>query len=634
MNMESATGFGTNETQSPLFYGEMPDSQDINRFRTDQYIHFARTKGGYQKGRDLNDEELRWAEASRKRYIASIMPSDNPEVYGYISDLLQSVTEPSMNDVVWFYGLREEEGDSRIAGTTGPEVWSAGMEKLRVGSMSSPPFEPSSTEHPLGGLNEDGNGADKDVLNDEAPVIESEILMKAKLKTLRDAYAALSIQGRDKTLKQTKKARELRDQIAAAGAAYHAQASLILTTKIREWKDSGDSMTDVHYKATRGVLDEHDAFSQTERFIISNDDSRRGRFVEFLARRKLNMFGTSAVTGVGTGLASGLARKGFLAGAVGAGVLSAGIAIPVALATTYAIRSTRSILFAKVSNKVDQLRNFEHRYLQDRARITSSLQNISSFQESEEKLASMQNRVLLRAIGSRIEKDRRSNFRRVLGASAVGGAVAAFTEITVLSHGFGTLNGHAIVGSGQHIPGKPSTRPGTPPHPGGGSGGKPSGSGSGKGGGPGGTKDGGGSAPKPQPPPQPRPLPTPKPEKGVVDGFQTNVIVENGNGYQKELIDLLQQKQINLSNTDSWKLYLHLQHEFPKGNFFTNYASYKMCDGYFGISRPGAAHWNPAVINNMNNWLHHNIESETAIKNAVKAARKAGNTALLAKLSW
>lgn len=99
--------------------------------------------------------------------------------------------------------------------------------------------------------------------------------------------------------------------------------------------------------------------------------------------------------------------------------------------------------------------------------------------------------------------------------------------------------------------------------------------------------------------------------RDLVDGYNIHVTVPQGAGYEEMLTHLAGQKGIHLTGHQSAVLYDHLRQVFPNDNFFTNDPAYRMAQGV-GISHPGAANWNPAVVRQVSSWINHNAPSVAA----------------------
>lgn len=86
--------------------------------------------------------------------------------------------------------------------------------------------------------------------------------------------------------------------------------------------------------------------------------------------------------------------------------------------------------------------------------------------------------------------------------------------------------------------------------------------------------------------------------------FGAEVNVEAGHGYTHEIGDLFSSKGITLTAEQKLDAYNNLVQKFPNmhGNFFTDDPGYVRSAGDYGISRPGTAHWNDAVLRELDAW--------------------------------
>ncbi len=525
------------------------------------------------------------AESHVARYVD---PAVHPELYNELADLLKSVSVKNMSHEKWTMGDKDFSGKHNRPETSGQSILETKLEGLRAkygitGTEDDNPGEPDDT------------GEDDAELQDTPEMVE----MRGKVAEARNKLAKLSTQLRGTVSKRRSKNKKLQAEYDELDKKYHELFTQLTLAEMQQMRAAGKTDQEMLARGTTKLLDEHQAFSLAEKAILEAGDTRKSRFINWFADHKWGTRGAAAGTGVAIGLGASIAKRGVH----GLLAFSGAVALPAAIGAGVAVKSTRALWATAIGNQVDQRIRFDERREEDQAALKRMSNRFTLADEHDEEHAAKLHSNALRAVlGERVKTDRKNNFKRTLAITAIGAVAGAATygmyEAVEHTNGFGLWSPH------DQTP--PSAGSGGNPPAGGGGGAGPDNGGSG-GGGSGGVEGhaGGGVANAAHT----ETLGSPN----VVDGYDTNVVVENGHGYQRELIELLQEKNQHLSSDNSWKLYLHLQDKFPDGNFFTNIGSYKMDDGYFGINSPGSATWNPAVIHEINRWMaEHASEVSTS----------------------
>jgi hypothetical protein len=363
-----------------------------------------------------------------------------------------------------------------------------------------------------------------------------------------------------------------------------------------------------------------------------------------------------------------LAGSWFIKGLTGAVV---GVGAPVALVGAAAMRTTKAIATSTITNKVHLIRTLEQRSHADREELDTKAyaeimrhsvmpykpENMDRYANN---LGAANAAALTSLLARRIERDRKDNRNRVIKAvSITGGAALAGVLVDLGIHDFIGQNssGHQIGGSALKSPehttsvnsptqtpstetsptpqtqagttpssrpapstGNSTPRPNTPPATTPGSSGSTPSTGNGN------TQPGAGNSGKPSPNGNKPGTDTNPPGKGDGSGstkpdvtppkeFLTtkdgSIIVENGNGYQTELAQLVAEKGVKLTDAQSWRLYLNLHDTVGQkshGNYFTDDPSYSTSDGYERIANAGKAQWSAEALKQINKWLVDNEE--------------------------
>jgi hypothetical protein len=526
----------------------------------------------------------------RKVYLDShLSRDDNPSIYDGIAIILEETSPLKMSSERWELGEVDADGNHTRPETSGRAVVETNLDYIRKNAPKPAGDEPDHDPYvPL-------TNAERKAAADD--------LKKARLQ-----LAELSIQRRQLIRKGSKKAKALEEQYNAVQGVYDERIKYLGCDELALMKLAAKNLgqsdkqtkTDLQARAVKLLLDEHQAFSRAEIDVLESDDSRKAKFARWLAGKGRNE-ALSFVAGAGIGIAA-KAAKGSVALAVGVA------AAPVTLGVAGALRVTKSIYTATTGNTVKLHREIGKRHEQDRKTIEAAAEKYLNASDGHEEVVNNSADILKGTLGDRVERDRKSNRNRVIAAVAFSGAgVAVGYELA--EHAFG-LGGHG----GSHTPShNGGTGNGGTPPAGAGSGDVP---GSGSDGGTSGGVGGGSIDIAPTP--------------GTVEGFNPTAHIANGEGFIQAMGNEATQHGAHLTDAQEYELYKHMQHTFPKGDFFTNEHAYRMADGNFGISRPGDAQWNPAALNEMNSWLTNNhlntpdgdktVQKAKAARNAAKAA--------------
>lgn len=503
---------------------------------------------------------------------------DNPALYDRLLGLLKQTSVTTMGSEKWYLGDTDDDGNHTKEETSGQALVRQTLDELRGMPETTPgtPPDPDSPEH------------------------------QAALRTLAEArhnLAELSIQRRRMIGKRTKKARRLEAQYLTAQEAYQTAFQQVGVLTTAAWRTHTITDDELRAAVIHMVLDEKQEFSREELSVLEHEDDRRARFARWLSKRH-NLIGFNVVSGAAIGYGARKLAKGAVLATIG-------VAAPVALGAGLAIRTARAVVGASVGNRVQQIRHLEAYAAEDQKQLKADAHAQLPLASGHEHFVDKGSQLLTSNLSHRIEKDRKANRNRVLLAMLVSGSAAVAAEVATDYIGsLGTP--HTPSGAPTH----PQTNPlpsAPPHHPGGhnGNGGPNHPHNNHNGGGKNGNHNNHGGAHEKHPRP------------GIVDGYHTHVQIDHGEGYQQSLTDLAAQKHIYLSNTQSWQLYEHLNDKFH-GKFLTNNPSYRMNNpGEWGISRPGASTWNPAVIHEMNRWLEQNDIHHKLAKAAGKAGKKA-----------
>ena len=500
---------------------------------------------------------------------AHISKSEQPEQYNQMFALLRSVSAHNMDSAKWYNGDKDADGnyDYTTSGRCQAEAIYDQL-KLEHAAVIEEPTQEQAVEP---------TGNPIDHMSPEAQAVYGPAI------AAREALAVLSVERRQMILKNGKKAKELATKYDAARATYEAALQDVTNFYVKTYRDKGFKEETIHQRVLPRLIDEHHKFTEEEYKILTLDNSLRSRVARFLGKRGA-MMGLSAVSGYALGKA---------ARAVAGGALMAGVGITggAAAGGIIGVRSAKNALLAKVHSSASLNKDFDKRRAADKAALEEHLVGNKNV-EVDEAARSMHARIGA-IITERVEKDRKSNARRVVVSTLIGGATAAaaFELAPCIEHTIGGWfhdsgnNGNALTtpsdhgqytfpGSGEHQanPLAPPVQPSGPvqveiPKGPVTIGGNPGGNGS-----------------------------------NVFDGFHTNVTVEHGNGYIRELQDLAAQKHVHLSLDQATDAYHHVLNS-QGAHFFTNDPNY-VYHGDNRISNPGPAIWDHAHIAAFNDWLH------------------------------
>jgi len=512
-------------------------------------------------------------------YLTQHLDKDtHPELYTRLSDMLKSVSVHNMSSEKWNLGDRDADGNYDYK-TSGRYMVEQTMKELTEQQSTDPPEEDDDSE-------DDDPPSDTPEAPDPAEVTKAE----QALTKARDELAKLSVARRRKARQGGQKGTALQRRYEKALEAYNNARNELGVLRVQEWRSSGTAdETTLRKNVIDYTLDEHQSFTKAEATNLTEDPSRRARIVRFMARHKWAFFGASAGAGFGIGYGLGRAAKAVKWTAVG---LGGAAALPAAIAGGAAIKTTKAVLQSSFGNHVHLVRSHDKRAQQDYDSLQGALDERLADVDQHEDMLKNSHSLLVDHINTRVRKDVNSNRNRVIAAAAIGGTAGVLGGIAA-EHGFSALIGHhthhpnTVTGdSGQFatntVPHQPDAAVNTDIGP----------------------------RPGAVPVHHSVPLAGNENQPATVDGFSTNVVVENGHGYTTELQELAAQKGIHLSGQDSWKLYQHLNNQFH-GKFFNNDPSYLRSQGDWGISRAGQAQWNAHVIQAMNQWLIENSKETT-----------------------
>lgn len=534
------------------------------------------------------------ADEEAERYVSThLNRDDNPELFDKLKALVATASYHRTGSTEWYLGSPDENGNHTRIETSGKSQYESELEKL-----FDAPADPEPSPDP--------NPADPDPPIPTAPTPEKLRNAETALDGARKRLAELSVQRRRMNRKGGKKAKALAEKFAKAQEAYETARVAYGKLQARQWLHEGADETTLRAKVIESLLDEHQNFTKAEAEHLTQDPSRRARIARFLAGHKLPFFTASAITGFGIGFGAGKVAKGAL-GLVGAATL------PAAIAAGVAAKTTKAVLQSSVGNRVNQITRHDKRASEDYNHIKERAeQHIEAGQSADEMLVAAHG-ILASRIHERVHKDRRSNRNRVIASAAIGGAAGAagflLSDGMVSKNESGTISREtpSRLGVGDdHARGSTSEQPAGSQN----------------------RDENRIYREQLEQKDKSTPDKSAAEKPGVVDGYQTRVKVEAGHGYTHELADLAAQKDIKLTGEQSWELYQHLNEKFD-GKFFTDVDSYKMSDGNWGISEPGSARWNPAVIHEMNRWVEeHNLSNDTksAAKKVAKAAASRTST--------
>ncbi len=506
-----------------------------------QVAQDAVASGKFASSKSLK-EARQSAEASFSEPFEAFLSShvdatESPEHYAVLAALLQSFSIDHMGSTKWRNGDLDADGNYDFT-TSGRYQLQVALETLTSrSSENDQPTDPSE-EDPI------------DHMSPEAEAVYTALL------SARTALAPLSLARRQLIRKGGKKAKALEAEYGQAKAAYDTALQNVTTFYVTGYRANCANDVTIREKVLPRLIDEHRAFTQTEFDLLKTDDSRRARIARFLGKKGA-VFGLSAVSGVGIGLAARAVSKSALMAGIGiTGGAVAGGAI--------AARLTKNILLAKVRNNIAINRDFEKRRDQDVSALKDHLTSTGEM-PLDESVQSVHGKIGA-IITDRVEKDRKSNRNRVAISALIGGAAAAaaFEFGPDLHHAFGGgYHDHDDVGAGSG-----TTTPDTPETP-------------------------------------ITPV-TPVIPSAPIDnyGFNPHVTVEAGHGYIKEIQDLAAQKGDHLTIAQATDAYHHVLNS-QGVHFFTDDQNYTF-HGDNRIAHPGSATWDHAHLASLHQWLVEN----------------------------
>ena len=501
-----------------------------------------------------------------ERYVAAHMKrEDNPELYDRFQTLVAESSYYRAKGVAWHLGKTDEHGNHTKLETSGQSRYEEGLKGIFAKDdepAENDPSEAQTTEMPV-----------------IPPSPEAITLAQNALRSARHRLADLSVQRRRLVRKGSKKAQKLEEQFNKAQKDYETSRTEFGALRARVWQESGQDQTALRANVIRLVLDEHQQFTRAEAEHLAEDPSRRAKLARFLAGHKLAFAAGSAATGFGMGYGLNKAAKGVISG----GLAIAGVAaLPATIAGGVAVKTTKAVLQSSLGGRVRQHHTHDHRSKEDLDDLKEKAKSFNNDRHTPQEMMIAVNGLLSERIGDRVHKDIRSNRNRVIAAAAISGAMGAVGYLAASELGGKSASSHRGAG-GKNVHHKPGSSNATDHH-----------------------------------------KSSHHHKHGVVDGYNTKVTIRQGEGYSQAITDMANQKDIHLSGSQSWQLYEHLNDKFH-GNFLTDDPSYHMNNGgEWGISHAGTAHWDPAVVHEMNRWMHENGHKKlTAAAKAAKAARRA-----------
>jgi len=504
----------------------------------------------------LGDDSILEGVDGRRRADALVSPMIDEGMQNYViqktagmpqelrdrfATLLPQFALNQMSDTEWYQGVENPDGAREPSGR---ERLHQAVDQLRA---------------ELGGGTPDPNTL-------SSPFTEALSLKRNELAKL-DAKLALLIRDRSR---KVQRAQAGYDEVQLEYKNLVLQHGEALAKQHRAQGLSGDLL---HARITDDYLDEHTAFSNAKLEAMQNDNGLRARAARWLAGKGRLMEGLNMLGSFGTGMAS----KALLGGVLtAAGAATAGIAIPVGIATYAAVKGTQGAISGSLVNRVAAYRNHEGNQSDDLGRIKNE-SNALHFDGDHIVFTGKVADIMHKVRNDRIEASRRKNRRNVVKTIAISALSAVAGELVAtyaLPHFIGLFHhGHSTsAGNAQKQPG---TRPTVPPT-------------------------------------------TPKPPVNHTYGFQPNITVPQGAGYDQMVTKLVAERGIHLDGAQSWLLYSHLQSTFGD-HIFTNNVGYLMGPNAndLGISHAVGSSWNPAVFHEVNTWLaQHNLTDP--VKNKVK----------------
>jgi hypothetical protein len=468
---------------------------------------------------------------------------ENPARYDAASSLLRTHSIDHMDNAQWRNGNRDADGNLDFT-TSGRYQLGAAREDIRLIGLEE-------TD------NHNENAADVDPIDHSSP--EAQIVYRKLIETQTD-LAKLSIERRKLIRKNGKVSISLAEQYAEAETAYAAARSETVDMYVHGYRTNTNLSEQQIFEKIAPLLIKftHHDFTAIEFKLMSSDESLRSRAARFLAKRGA-LFGLSAASGAAIGFGARTLSKSAIVAAVG---ISGGVAAGALLA----VRTTKNILMAKIKSEALLNKEFDKRRMADESVLARFLNDHPTAENAEQSLKSISARVG-QVITDRVETDRKSNFKRMLIAGAIGGAAAALAEVAVE---FGPDIMH-------NIEDKDSTLGSSTPLSPGASNGEVA----------------------PNPPVTPSgPVVVQIPDHQITIGSGSAASgeaysVTDGEGFGKVFQDVADQQGAH--NVDGYKEFLKFSKDYAGENIFTDNNSYNYTGGA-RISHPGLSHFNARFL--------------------------------------
>lgn len=512
---------------------------------------------------------------------AHIDRDENPARYDQLLNLLQNTSLYAMGNAKWYLGDQDENGEYTRPETSGRYQANETLRQIarevlseRNGKKEPIPDDPVTVFDDSG--EEPAEEAEEITLTPERLAYnESQEILDAK----RTRVNELALELRRLIRRKSDKAKKLRSDYEQAQDEYNAALTNSSFHYLKALESEGVIGEDIEERIDAGKdyqEEELEKTNQEGKQLLANDTSKRGKMAQFLARRRLNLFGVSAGTGAGIGFASGKLIKGT------AGIV-AGAALPAALGLGMAAKSGRAILNANIGNRVAQITHFDKRSQEDQELLAedaeTKFKNITSDEEIvRDIVAGLQS---IRE--NRIEMDQKYNRNRAIGSVVIGGAAGLIAAAAADQVNIKRPDIFNRGGNGDVTPETPNNGSVLPPAP----------------------EVDEPFAPDTTAPHLPEDIPesTPTPSTSEAYGFNPEVTVEQGHGFTHELQDLAAQKSIQLSPRESYDLYQYLAERYQGDMFMQANDAYRMANGDWGINNWGDATWRPEVLRDIDEWL-------------------------------
>lgn len=480
------------------------------------------------------------------------MPGD---LHDRLVALLPQFSYRQMSDEEWNRGIENADGTRQSSGQERLQQAINDMRAEFEGTAPTPTTDPNVIVPPPA-----------------APEIPAALIEGLRQK--RETLAELSIKRRHLIRKNSRKARNLHAEYEDTEREYDALALEYKTLLAEQHRANGLDGVSLKAQIIHDYLDEHTRFTNAELEFMQNERGPLATVARWLSTKGRLMEIVNGVASFGVGAGSKAALGGIL---TTAGAATAGIAIPVTIASFAAIKGTQGAIAGSLVNRVNAYRKFEDRQAQDH-KLIEQQSNAVDFDGDHASFINKVYEFMRNTRNNRIETDRSTNLRSVLATIAISGAAAAGGELFSI---FALPHIESFI---HHIwPHGHTTHPSTKP-PAGATAKPPAGAG-----------------------------PSPKYPPGTIDGFQQTIAVPHGAGYDQMLTSLVAEKGIHLDGAQSWLLYNHLQNTFGS-HIFTDNTGYLIGPhaNDLGIGHAGVSHWNHHVLNEVNNWLaQHNLTGST-----------------------